>query len=268
MIGRPLNKLLARFRYRVIRTGAPASSQPRRRRVLWHSGPPIDHETRFPRQLRDRDCYQGGTFAPWAGHPDFQRYYDAIKDHTLVTPQSCHTLLSLARQALHLPGDVMECGVYRGGTAKLLAGVIGEFDRRGRRLHLFDTFQGMPKTALDHDYHREGDFGDTSLEAVKALMPAQAPVVFHPGLVPETFVGLEDLSLCLTHCDLDIYQSILDCTAFAYPHTVPGGFLIYDDYGHLTCPGARDAIDEFYADKPEVPLVLSSGQAIVTKLPG
>jgi O-methyltransferase len=161
----------------------------------------------------------------------------------------------------------MECGVYRGGTAAMLAHLLHDGDRTGRRLHLFDTFQGMPKTKADVDYHREGDFADTSLEAVSALMPPDSPTVFHRGFIPETFTGLENLSLSLTHCDVDIYQSVLDCTIFAYPRTVPGGFILYDDYGVLTCTGARQAVDEFYADKPEKPLVLSNGQALVIKLP-
>ena len=45
-----------------------------------------------------------------------------------------------------------------------------------------------------------------------------------------------------------------------------GGIIIYDDCGYPSCPGARRAGDEFYADKPERPLVLNTGQAIVTRL--
>ena len=66
---------------------------------------------------------------------------------------------------------------------------------------------------------------------------------------------------------VDIRQSVLDCCEFVYPRMVPGGVLVFDDYGFLTCPGARAAVDEFFSDKPEHALVLHTGQAIVFKLP-
>ena len=46
------------------------------------------------------------------------------------------------------------------------------------------------------------------------------------------------------------------------------GFLVFDDYGFPSCAGARRAVDEFFANKPEVPLCLPTGQCLVVKLPG
>jgi O-methyltransferase len=265
-LGRAVNQVIGLMNYRIVRI-PPEDKTPRGSVSTFDALTPIDHEERFPSRIPDQHLYRAGSFEPWSGLPDFQRYYEKIQKHTLVMGQSCYTLLMLARQALKLGGDLMECGVYRGGTAAMLAHLLKDEDRGGRHLHLFDTFQGMPKTLVDRDYHREGDFGDTSLEAVTALMPPGSPVVFHPGRIPETFAGLDDLRLGLTHCDVDIYQAVLDCTAYAYPRTLAGGFILYDDYGVLTCTGARQAVDEFYADKPEKPLVLSRGQALVIKLP-
>lgn len=265
-LGRAINQVLGLWHCRIIRVPIE-DRRPKGRFSTFDSTIPVDHENRFPENIPDQHLYRGWVFEPWSGLPEFEHYYEKIQKHTLVARQSCYTLLTLARQALKLGGDLMECGVYRGGTAAMMAHLLHDEDREGHRLHLFDTFQGMPKTKTDLDYHREGDFADTSLEAVTALMPADSSAVFHPGFIPKTFEDLEDLSLGLTHCDVDIYQSVLDCTRFAYPRTVPSGFILYDDYGVLTCTGARRAVDEFFADKPEKPLVLSNGQALVIKLP-
>jgi O-methyltransferase len=224
--------------------------------------------SRFPAHIRDRSLYRGNIFQPWDGLPEFRRYYALTEGLTLVTAESCYVLWSVARQALRLGGDFMECGVYKGGSARMLAQMIADFDQANRRrLHLFDTFCGMPETQIDRDYCREGDFGDTSLKEVSARFAPNAPVAFHAGFVPQTFNGLEDLRFSFIHCDLDIYQSVLDCARFTYPRLLTGGAMVFDDYGYMTCTGARDAVDEFFADKPEFPLVFSSGQAVIWKLP-
>ena len=111
-----------------------------------------------------------------------------------------------------------------------------------------------------------GDFSDTSSEEVPSLVGQEDWILYHKGLIPDTFNGLENAGIALSHIDVDIYASVLDCCQFLYPRTVPGGFIIFDDYGFPSCPGARAAVDEFFRDRPEVPLVLHSGQAIVFKL--
>jgi O-methyltransferase len=154
--------------------------------------------------------------------------------------------------------------VYRGGTAMMLASLMEQWGHADRKLRLFDSFQGMPKTD-EHDWHQAGDFEDTSAPAVASRIPQNFVELF-PGFMPQSFSGLEEARLCFAHIDVDIYRSVLDCSAFVYPRLCAGGFLIYDDYGFVSCPGARRAVDEFFRDKPEVPLVTPGGQAIVFKL--
>lgn len=210
------------------------------------------------------DLYEP-LYAPW-NDPEFRRVADVARPRTLVTPDRLYVLERLLRQTLALPGEVMECGVYRGGTAALLARLVEEAGA-DKRLYLFDTFAGMPAADAERDRHREGDFADTSLEAVRAFVGAAGRCDFRPGRIPETFAGLDALTLAFCHVDLDLYRAILDTCAFAWPRLAVGGAMVFDDYGFPSCPGAREAVDEFFADKDAFPLCLQTGQAIVYKTP-
>jgi O-methyltransferase len=186
-----------------------------------------------------------------------------IRRRSLVGPEALWTLQTLATQCCNVPGDFIEAGVYRGGTAKFLRNILDKAP--AKTLRLFDTFSGMPTTDSNADFHKQGDFADTNLEDVKAWIGADR-VSYHPGFIPETFAGLEDERFAFAHVDVDIRQSVLDCCVFIYPRMIKGGVMVFDDYGLPTCPGARMAVDEFFAGKPEQPLALSSGQAVIFKI--
>ena len=190
--------------------------------------------------------------------------YRTIKPNTLVSIESCWTIKQMLDQALSVDGDVMEAGVFRGGTARLLKETVACAD--GRTLYLFDSFERMKRVDSEKDRIREGDFKQTSLDRVKKTVGVDKFIIYKEGWIPDTFAGMDDVRFCFAHIDLDLYQSITDCLDFTYPRTSAGGVLVFDDYGHASCPGARQAVERFFSDKPEKPLALMTGQAIVVKL--
>jgi len=220
----------------------------------------------------DQDFYRP-VFSPWRGYGAFAAVFDEIQPFTLVSADRCHVLYSLAIQAAGLTGQWYECGVYQGGTAMLLARVLRTHQWENwdsdTRLHLFDTFEGMPETDPAYDLHAAGDFANSSASLVQGRLDAINPglAALHQGFIPETFAGLEAHRIAFAHIDVDIHRSVVDCCEFIHPRMVPGGFMVFDDYGFPTCPGARKAVDEFFADKAENPLVLPTGQAVVFKSP-
>ena len=202
-------------------------------------------------------------FSPWLGYGKFQHYLNMAQQQSLVSADRCHILYTLALQALELDGDIWECGVYKGGTASMFAEMIRNSPQNDSMLHLFDTFSGMPETNLEKDIHRKGDFMDTSLPGVKECVGDGPFVVYHQGLIPETFKGQEDSKIAFAHVDVDIYQSVKNCCEFIMPRLVQGGIVVFDDYGFPSCPGAREAVDEFFRERKEQPLILPTGQAII-----
>ncbi len=214
-------------------------------------------------QIPDSEYYHP-LFSPWLGYGEFPKCYELARGYSLVSADRCWILYSLCRQSLLIEGDIWECGVYKGGTAAMLAQIIHDHSPT-RRLHLFDTFQGMPEPDLSIDKHRKGHFCDTTLAAVQDYVKHSNITVYHQGLMPETFRGLETSLIAFAHIDVDIRQSVMDCCDFIFPRLSVGGFMVFDDYGFPSCPGARKAVDEYFAGRPVVPLVLPTGQALVFK---
>lgn len=198
----------------------------------------------------------------WNEDHEFTHIFSKI-DYTLVDHARCYILYQLAKRAAELPGDLAELGVYKGGTAKLLALTMAP--RASKTLHLFDTFTGMPPVEAGTDRHSEGDLGDTSMQAVQRTLQGCENVQIYPGFFPDTAGPIENSGFCMVHIDADIYQSVMDSCVFFYPRLEKNGIMVFDDYGFRSCPGARKAVDEFFSDKPEHPLYLPSGQSVVMK---
>jgi O-methyltransferase len=197
-------------------------------------------------------------YTPWAGEETFESYAKLARPYTLVTSDRLYVLFCLTQQAMCLEGDFIECGVYKGGTARMIDAILAG----SQKLSLYDTFTGMPEVHPDKDLHKVGDFADTSVEAIRELIPT---AILHPGLIPDSFEDLPK-QISFAHIDVDIYQSVKDCCEWIYDRLTPSGFMIFDDYGSITTPGCREAVDEFFTGKPEVPLILATGQALVVKI--
>jgi O-methyltransferase len=90
-------------------------------------------------------------------------------------------------------------------------------------------------------------------------------VSYYKGWIPHAFEGLVESAIALAHVDVDIHRSVRDCCEFIFPRLSSGGFMVFDDYGFPCCPGARAAVDAYFAGTGLQPLVLPTGQAIVFK---
>jgi O-methyltransferase len=194
---------------------------------------------------------------------DFQLLFKKIRAYTLVDRDRCFMLYQFVGYANAKEGEMAEIGVYKGGTARLISKVAA---KTAKTVHIFDTFSGMPPTDITKDRVKEGDFSDTSLDRVKTYLADCSNVRFYQGRFPDTSAPIIDLPFCFVHIDVDIYESVMECCKFFHPRLVKGGILLFDDYGHLTCPGVKMAVDEFFSDKSEYPCYLPTGQCFVIKL--
>jgi hypothetical protein len=217
------------------------------------------------------------TLCPEITFPDYGRrldhdrpFQDMVRkaspegDVSLERKFSLNELLKLA---LLVPGDLVECGSYNGGSAFFLARGILE-SGTGRRLCLFDSFEGLSEPEPADGSHWQAGHLKGNPETLRGRLTTLGDTSFvevFPGWIPERFGDVGDRTFCLAHIDVDLYQPTRDSIAFFYSRMTPGGVMVFDDYGYLTCPGATKAVDEFMADKPEPIINLSSGGCFIMK---
>jgi O-methyltransferase len=178
-------------------------------------------------------------------------------------------LTSMARQARRLPGNVAEFGVYRGGCARMILGTAGTAP--GARYHLFDTFAGIPDSELTEGERAQGYVGKLSNTSVDYVRDRLAPwgdqLVFHVGDIFETIPEADTGNLSLVHMDLNASAPTRVALEYAYERLVPGGIIVFDDYGHGEVNDQRAVIEEVCGPLPENLIALPSRQALLIRLP-
>lgn len=149
---------------------------------------------------------------------------------------------------MEIPGAVAELGVYKGVLSALLSGLFPT-----RTLYLFDTFTGFDsrdtkkEQAQGFSRAMDGDFSDTSVEAVLGCLSHPDRAIVRKGFFPETAEGLEDERYAFVSLDADLYAPTLAGLSYFYPRLNPGGVIVLHDYENLRFQGVKKAVEDFEA---------------------
>jgi O-methyltransferase len=188
------------------------------------------------------------TYSPWYDDAEFRRVYDAIAGCTFVDQYKCYELWEQLGQMGHLHGDVLEVGVWRGGTGVLMS-------RRCQQLgldaevFLADTFAGVAKASEADPWYSGGEHADTSPAIVQALAD-RLGVKVHllVGTFPEdTADAVASRRFRFVHVDVDVYNSARDVLTWAWDRLEVGGLVVWDDYGAFECEGVATLGRELFA---------------------
>ncbi len=189
----------------------------------------------------------GDFYAPWHLDQDFLSIYNEVTNYTLVDVYRCWELFDAVREVRKVPGNLLEVGVWRGGTGAILARAARKWKPEAT-VFLCDTFQGVVKAGANDATYRGGEHSDTSLLTVACLMERLGiqDTVLLQGIFPEeTAHKIPDQGISLCHIDVDVYQSAMDVLSWVEPRMRPGGMVILDDYGFSTCKGITKLINEW-----------------------
>ncbi len=217
----------------------------------------------FRKRFMDQLKSKGSIVVNYKGHgrnDAIEFILDTFKRTDMaMTLGEAYQIIMAVKSVEKINGDIAEVGVYKGGSARLIAQYKGQ-----KTLHLFDTFQGIPKiNKIDEGFFKEGEYKGTIDEVKSVLAPYQA-IKYYQGFFPNTTVQLQPTKFSFVNFDVDTYQTTKDCIEFFYPLMNKGGVMISHDY--LQIPGVRKAFDDFFSDKLEPIIQLSGTQCLIVKI--
>jgi hypothetical protein len=196
---------------------------------------------------------------------EFRAIWEQCQPYTMTSFARGLALFRAIRHIVQnrIQGDIVECGVWRGGSIMIAMATLRLLGAMDRRVWLFDTFEGMTEpSAVDVDNRGQAAFvlletmpkdpGGiicyASLDEVKqnvALVGYPEDLVTYVvGDIRQTIHEIAMNPVALLRLDTDWYDSTKLEMEKLYPHLVPGGVLIVDDYGHWA--GSRQAVDEYF----------------------
>ena len=207
---------------------------------------------------------------------EFLRLFDLCRAETMTSTDRMYALYKATCHVVErdIPGDLVECGVWRGGSVMLMALTLLSRGCTDRTIWLYDTFAGVTPPG-DEDVQamsgrRAGDIlneNERSADdpfwgiASRAVVESNLRRTGYPmnqfrlveGDVLSTIPAEAPATLSLLRLDTDWYKSTKHELNELYPRLSRGGILIIDDYGYWR--GARKATDEFFLSLDDRPLL-------------
>lgn len=204
--------------------------------------------------------------------PDFEpEFFEVLKKCKPFTMTSEERLYSLYKAVEYIvknniAGDIVECGVWRGGSTMCALLQLKNLNDLQRHAYLYDTFEGMSEPS-EKDADLSGKDARHLLErsekTTEDIMWCYAPlddvkknisstgypsgnVMYVKGKVEETIPGTIPDKISILRLDTDWYESTYHELNYLFPKLVNGGVLIIDDYGHWK--GAREAVDQYFKE--------------------
>lgn len=196
--------------------------------------------------------------------PNFKVLYERCKDYTMTSEQSMFSLYTAVQYVIQnkIPGDFVECGVWKGGSSMLAALTLQLNKITDKNLYLYDTYLGMSKPTEEDISIFEDDPTDrwesqqksgynrwcySPIEEVKENMfktgYPKDKIFFIKGKVEDTIPQSIPDKISILRLDTDWYESTYHELCHLFPLLSKDGVLIIDDYGHWK--GSKKAVDEY-----------------------
>jgi O-methyltransferase len=207
------------------------------------------------------------TYAPWRRNKAFRDLFNRIRKHTMLDIFRLYELWSLTREAAKIDGDILEVGVWRGGSGVMLAGAAREYGIDAT-VFLCDTFTGVVKAGSKDGMYKGGEHSDTSVDMVRELAgkAGACNIEILQGIFPEETGNLiSDRTFRLVHIDVDVYDSTAEIVDWVWSRMPSGGIIVMDDYGSITCSGITTFMEEQRGKNDRTIIYNLNGHGIIIK---
>ncbi len=203
----------------------------------------------------------------WLEDPEFLALKKEWGDTPGLMGDRVYFLFATARAIRHIAGDTVDVGVRYGSSSFYILKGLADASRQH---HIFDSFEGLSaptendRSATDKKIFWKQGAIKVEEEVTRQCLSMFSNCHYYKGWVPDRFNEVADKRFAFVHIDVDLHQPTHDSLAFFYERLNSGGVMVCDDYGLTTCPGAKKAVDEFFAGKESV-FSLPTGQSLVVK---
>ena len=220
--------------------------------------------------------YKKGYISESIVENEFGTIYRKCKDYSLTSLERMYALYKSVEYVVksQIPGDFVECGVWRGGSAMVMAHALIKMKETSRRIWLYDTFEGMSKPSEEDTScsdgsmainkwrtkqtkdHCEWDYASLDEVTQNMLLTGypEENLFFIKGRIEDTVPEHMPSRIALLRLDTDWYESTKHELNHLFPLLIKHGILIIDDYGHWA--GSRKAVDEYFSQK-KLPILLN-----------
>lgn len=185
----------------------------------------------------------------------FKSLYQKYQEYTMIPEDVFVSNLELSSKFFNVQGDVVECGVWRGG----MIAAIAELGGNTRRVHLFDSFEGLPeakeidgKEALQWQANKTSPhyynncYADESFALNALKLAAHTNFQIYKGWFQNTLSKYQGNPIAILRLDGDWYDSVKVCLEKLYPFVSEGGLIIIDDY--YTWDGCSKAVHDYLSE--------------------
>lgn len=192
-------------------------------------------------------------------HTAYDKYYGRYwpaQAHTMAGVPRLENVEFCVKSVIEddIPGDLIECGVWRGGIAILMQAILKAYGQTNRRVFVADSFEGLPEADLENwpkdksniDFSKIPELAISLTEVknnFKKYRLLDDNVIFHKGFFEDTIADIAAEQLAVLRLDGDMYSSTYVCLEHLYPKLARGGYCIIDDYGALR--QATDATNDY-----------------------
>lgn len=203
---------------------------------------------------------------------EFIKIYNKCKEYTMTSKERMYALYSATKYIINsnISGDFVECGVWKGGSAMVIAMTLKNLRITNRNIILYDTFEGMSEpTSKDYSIKTKESakkiwlrknktwISVSQQEVEKNMNSTKYPrnnIKYIKGKVEDTIPNTIPKKIALLRCDTDFYKSTKHELEHLFPILTINGVLIIDDYGSWA--GSKKAVDE-YIKKKKIKILLN-----------
>jgi len=197
----------------------------------------------------------------------FVDLFEVSRMYSMVSIERMYALYKAVEYIVKnkIAGEMVECGVWRGGSCMLMANMLSKMTCQDRKIYLYDTFTGMTKPNVrdvrhdglpaseiwqGHQKLQHNNWAYSPIEEVRQNMRSTGypddKLFFVKGDIRDTIPKEMPQTIALLRLDTDWFDSTYHELRYLYPLLSPGGVLIIDDYG--CWKGARQAVDQYFRE--------------------